>query len=215
MKHRAPAPELMDDPNVPDDVWEKFHRDLSRLERVLGCHRTVIRALREDSRPAESVLDIGCGNGMLLRKIRQDLGVPVTGIDLRAPRNPEPDIPIMATDAVREPLPPADVAVSVFVVHHLSERSIVDLIRNVGRTSRRLILLDLVRHWLPLVLFSTFLGPLFGHIVHADGCQSIRRAYTPGELRTLVEEAIHGSGARVRHSVSPWYASQLVDITWS
>ena len=205
----------MDDPNVPDDVWEKFHRDLSRLERVLGCHRTVIRALQQGARPAESVLDIGCGNGMLLRKIRQHLGVPVTGIDLRAPRNPQPDIPILATDAVREPLPPADVAVSVYLVHHLSERSIVDLIRNVGRTSRRLILLDLVRHWLPLVLFSTFLGPLFGHIVHADGCQSIRRAYTPGELGTLVEEAIRGSGARVRHSVSPWYASQLVDITWS
>ena len=215
MKHRAPAPEIMDDPNVPEDVWEKFHRDLSRLERVLGCHRTVIRALQDCERPAESVLDIGCGNGMLLRKIRQDLGVAVTGIDLRTPRNPEPDITIMETDAVRDPLPPADVAVSVYLVHHLSERSIVDLIRNVGLTSRRLILLDLVRHWLPLVLFSAFLGPLFGRIVHADGCQSIRRAYTPGELRTLVEEAIHGSGARVRHSVSPWHASQLVDITWS
>jgi SAM-dependent methyltransferase len=215
MKHRAPAPEMMDDPNVPDDVWEKFHLDLSRLERVLGCHRTVIRALRAGARPAKSVLDIGCGNGVLLRKIRQDLGMAVTGIDLRAPRNPEPDITIMETDAVHDPLPPADVAVSVFVVHHLSERSIVDLIRNVGRTSRRLILLDLVRHWLPLVLFSTFLGPLFGHIVHADGCQSIRRAYTPEELRKLVEEAIHGSGARFQHSVSPWYASQLVDITWS
>ncbi len=205
----------MDDPNVPDDVWEKFHRDLSRLERVLGSHRTVIRALRADSRPPKSVLDIGCGNGVLLRKIRQSLGVAVTGIDLRAPRNPEPDITIVATDAVCDPLPRADVAVSVYVVHHLSERSIVELIRNVSRTSRRLILLDLVRHWLPLVLFRVFLGPLFGHIVHADGCQSIRRAYTPGELRSLVEEAIHGSGASVRHSVSPWYASQLVDITWS
>jgi SAM-dependent methyltransferase len=215
MKQRAPAPEIMDDPNVPEEVWEKFHRDLSRLERVLGCHRTVIRALRDGERRAESVLDIGCGNGMLLRKIRQDLGVAVTGIDLRAPRNPEPDITIMETDAVREPLPAADVAVSVYLVHHLSERGIVDLIRNVGRTSRRLILLDLVRHWLPLVLFRVFLGPLFGHIVHADGCQSIRRAYTPGELRTLVEEAIRGSGARFRHSVSPLYASQLIDITWS
>ena len=215
MKHREPAPEIMDDPNVPDDVWEKFHRDLSRLERVLGCHRTVIRALRDDQRPAESVLDIGCGNGMLLRKIRQDLGVAVTGIDLRAPRNPEQDITIMETDAVREPLPLADVAVSVYLVHHLSERGIVDLIRNVGRTSRRLILLDLVRHWLPLVLFRVFLGPLFGSIVHADGCQSIRRAYTPGELRTLVEEALGGSGACFRHSVSPLYASQLIDITWS
>ncbi|MBI2680339.1 MAG: methyltransferase domain-containing protein [Candidatus Solibacter usitatus] len=215
MKHRAPALEIMDDPSVPDDVWEKFHQDLSRLERVLGCHRTVIRALREDSPPAASVLDIGCGSGMLLRKIRQDLGVPVAGIDLRAPRNAEPGIPITMTDAVRDPLPRADVAVSVYLVHHLCERSIVDLIRNVALTSRRLILLDLVRHWLPLVLFSAFLGPLFGLIVHADGCQSIRRAYTPGELRTLVEEAIHGSGARVRYSVSPWYASQLVDITWS
>jgi SAM-dependent methyltransferase len=205
----------MDDPNIPDDVWEEFHRDLGRLERLVGTHRAVIRALRTGTRPAHSVLDIGCGNGTLLRRIREDLGVPVTGIDLRAPRNPEPGIPMMQTDAVLDPLPPADVAVSVYVVHHLSERRIVDLIRNVGRTSHRLILLDLVRHWFPLLFFRAFLGPLFSRIVHADGCQSIRRAYTPAELGSLVEEAIRGTSARVRHSVSPWYASQLVDITWS
>ncbi len=212
---RSLAPEVMDDPSVPDDVWERFHRDLSRLDRLLGNHRTIVRALRTDHKPISTVLDIGCGSGELLRTVRDTLHVKVIGVDLRGPRTPQSDLEIVQADAVREPLPQVDVAISVYVIHHLGEREIVDLIRNVGRSSRRLILLDLVRHWLPLVLYRVFLYPMFDPIVASDGGQSIRRAYTPKELRALVEEALQGSGASFTHRVSPWRSNQLVDIRWS
>jgi hypothetical protein len=47
-----------------------------------------------------------------------------------------------------------------------------------------------------------------------DGCRSIRRAYTPGELVTLVSGALQGTRAVFRHSVAPLYMRQMVDIRY-
>jgi 2-polyprenyl-3-methyl-5-hydroxy-6-metoxy-1,4-benzoquinol methylase len=111
-------------------------------------------------------------------------------------------------------LPEADVAVCLLVIHHLSKEEIMALVRNAGRSLRRLIILDLVRHWLPLTLFSIFLSPVLMHAVAADGRQSIRRAYTPAELRTIVERALAGTGARIVHTVTRFRSRQMIDIMW-
>jgi hypothetical protein len=73
----------------------------------------------------------------------------------------------------------------------------------------------MVRHPLPLFLFNIFVGPLIGRIAAADGRQSIRRSYTPEELRRLVDEAVRGTKAQVEHWVSPVRARQIVDIRWN
>ena len=77
---------------------------------------------------------------------------------------------------------------------------------------RRFFLLDLGRHPLPLALFRTFLAPLVSRIVAADGKVSIRRSYTPAELRNITVGVIVGSGASFRHHVSPFYIRQTVGI---
>ncbi len=123
--------------------------------------------------------------------------------------------PIIEADATRDRLPEAGVAVCMTVFHHLAEAEIVALIRNAARSVGRLIILDLVRHWLPLALFSTFLSPLLMRTVAVDGRQSIRRAYTPLELRAIVEGALAGSGASIVQSVTPLRSRQMIDITWS
>ena len=48
----------------------------------------------------------------------------------------------------------------------------------------------------------------------ADGRRSIRRAYTPLEMRAVVNRALEGTCARFRHSVAPLYMRQIVDITY-
>jgi 2-polyprenyl-3-methyl-5-hydroxy-6-metoxy-1,4-benzoquinol methylase len=182
---------------------------------LLGNHRAILDALRRDSRPIRRVLDIGCGNGELLDEIRRTLRVDVAGVDLRAPKRKVFDVPIVEADATRDRLPEADVAVCLAVVHHLGEDEIMALVRNGGRSLRRLIILDLVRHWLPLTLFTAFMSPVLMHAVAADGRQSIRRAYTPRELRAIVERALAGRGARVVHTVTPFRSRQMIDIMWS
>jgi hypothetical protein len=77
------------------------------------------------------------------------------------------------------------------------------------------VILDLVRHRLPLTLFRVAVGP-FIHPVNAhDGCRSIRRAYTPREFFTLVTRALEGTGGVFRHSVAPLYMRQIVDINYA
>src|ERR1022692_1647219 len=98
----------------------------------------------------KEVLDVGCGHGGLLKKVRRRMGVEVMGVDLRPPEGGAREFPILKLDAVREALPRADVAVSVCLVHHLREEEFVEMIRNVGRACRRFVILDLVRHRVPL-----------------------------------------------------------------
>ncbi len=112
----------MDDPNLSDETLRAVHRDLTRVHRWLGNTAAILAALRRDPLPVRRVVDIGCGDGGLLVEIRRRLGVEVVGVDLRAPLPNRTTVPIVEADAVRAPLPEADVAIAVCLIHHLSER---------------------------------------------------------------------------------------------
>ena len=172
----------------------------------------MITRISRTSGPVRSVLDIGCGDGAALARIRDAVGAQVTGIDLRPPEKDVYGIPILQRDATRDELPPADVAISMLTLHHLTDEQVVGLIRNTSRSCGRLICLDLVRHPLPFALFSLFIGPLIHKEAADDGRQSIRRAFKPLELRGLVTHAIAGTGASFEHDVSRYYANQIIDI---
>jgi 2-polyprenyl-3-methyl-5-hydroxy-6-metoxy-1,4-benzoquinol methylase len=207
---RANVTELLEDPSLPEDVVANAYRDLARTQRFLGNIRAVFRELRKNRGPIKRVLDIGCGQGALLEEIHQKLGVEVIGFDLRPA--PSGRVTILAGDAAVDPLPPADVALAVCLIHHLTEADVINMIRNVSKSCRRLILLDLVRHWIPLTLFRVFVAPFLHPINAADGMTSVKRAYTPRELRGIVDEAVKGTDARISHTVAPFYVRQIVDI---
>ena len=156
------------------------------------------------------VIDIGCGGGALLEYLQKRLGVDVIGVDQKPPDTAR--VPIIGADAVAEPLPEADVAVCTLTAHHLTPEQIAALIRNVSRSSRRFIIHDLIRHPLPLVLFTVFLCPLIGREAAVDGRQSIRRAYTPEEFKRIVETAISGTNATFTSDVSRFLSRQILDI---
>lgn len=209
---RSQTPEFMDGPLIPQETVDDFHADLSRLGRILGNNREVVKLLRRNL--PQSVLDVGCGQGTLLAEIRDTFGIAVKGVDLRPSLNGKNQVEILAADATRDPLPTSDLAVCILTVHHLDEEQVVKLVRNVGRSCSRFIILDLVRHRLPLVLFSIFLRPLISRLVFLDGQQSIRRAFTPEELRALVVKGIAGTSSTFRQSVSPIYGKQVIEISY-
>jgi SAM-dependent methyltransferase len=210
---RRDAKELLEGNGLPASAVRRSYRELAAVHRWLGNTSAIVERLKAHPTPVQIVLDIGCGEGAVLQEIRRRLAVDVIGMDLRVAPLPGP-VPIVAGDATKDPLPAADVAVSLLVAHHLSPAEIVRLIHNVRLSSRRLIILDLVRHRIPLLLFRAFVCPLVSQITATDGVTSFRRAYTPRELGAIVASAIHGSGAHVVHSVSPFYLRQIVDISW-
>jgi SAM-dependent methyltransferase len=211
---RAVEREILDRPDVPDVLANEAYRDLTRIHRYLGDTAFIVRAIRRDPLPVRRVLDIGCAAGGVLREIRQKLRVETLGVDVTPRGERDIRLPIIRADAVRDPLPRADLAFSMYLGHHLTPEDVIGLIRNVGRFSRRFLLLDLVRHPLPLALFRAFVAPFVCPVVGADGCVSIRRSYTRKEMKALTAEALAGSAGRFRHSVAPLYARQVIDISY-
>jgi SAM-dependent methyltransferase len=209
---RSLEPELMDSPDVVGPVLEKFHRDLGRVHALLGSFPTIERFLREDDWPVRRVLDIGCGGGALLEYLRRRMGVEVIGVDSKPGHTA--DVPIVQADATTDPLPEADVAVSSLVAHHLTPEQNIALIRNVGRSCRRFVILDLIRHPMPLVLFTIFICPLIGKEAAVDGRQSVRRAFTPEEFAKMVRTALGGTGGTFRIDVPRLLSRQIVDIRY-
>ena len=210
MTERVNVVELLEDPSLPEHVVAKAYRDLARTQCLLRNTAAIFRRL--GTKPGK-VLDLGCGQGALLEEIRGKLGVEVIGFDLR-PAPAGSSIPIRTGNAAVDPLPKADVAISICLAHHLSEDDVIGMIRNVSRSCRRLIVLDLVRHWMPLTLFRVFMRPFLHPINAADGITSIKRSYTPRELRRMVDEAVKGTNASVVHTVAPFYIRQVVEISW-
>jgi SAM-dependent methyltransferase len=200
----------MDSPDVRGPILDKFHHDLNFVNKCLGTFSTIERFIRNDDKPVRRVIDIGCGGGALLEYLRTRMGVEVIGIDRKPGTSAK--VPIIAADAITAPLPEADVAVCSLTAHHLTPEQNVALIRNVSLSCRRFLIQDLIRHPLPLMLFSAFLCPLIGREAAIDGRQSIRRAFTPDEFKGLVREAIAGTSATFSTDVSPFRSRQIIDI---
>lgn len=201
--------EILDMPDVPDELAIRAYAELTRFHRYLGNTAFLIDAIRRDPLPVRRVLDIGCAAGGVLQDIRKQVAVEAIGVDL-VPRGHG----ILQADATRDRLPEVDLAFALYLGHHLSEGDVILLIRNVGRFARRFLLIDLVRHPVPRVLFRTFIAPFSSPVVVSDGLVSFRRAYTRAEFRHLAGEALAGSAASFRHSVTPLRARQVIDIVY-
>ena len=206
----------MDAEDASEEDLAESYRQLQSTNWWLGNTAAVLRLLRRPPMTFKRVLDIGCGQGGLLLEIRKRFNVDVIGFDLR-PAPPQSPVPILSGNAVTDALPEADVAICAMMAHHLSAADLAGLIYNVSRSCPRLILLDLVRHPMPLWLFRIFVAPFLGRINALDGQTSIRRAYTGAEMREIVAGALR-SGDRpvksLRHTVTPLWTRQVVDISW-
>jgi SAM-dependent methyltransferase len=202
--------EILDGDGVPPDVVARAHRGLRLTHTLLGNRAAILRALGRDGPPVRRVLDVGCGHGAMLADIRARLDVDVIGADLKPPT--DSPVPIMRADVTRDPLPDADVAISICLLHHLTDEQVVALIRNVGRSCRRFIILDLVRSRIPLTLFRMAAPLVLPPVNVSDGALSIRRAFTPAEFRALVSRAL--DGGPFRHTVAPFSIRQVADITY-
>ena len=212
LKTRSLELEIMDQPDLPPDVTRKFHRDLKLVHALMGNWRTLVTRLKRGDKP-QSVIDIGCGDGALLAYLQRDLRLrEVTGIDINPPECAVPGVPVITANATRDPLPRADAAVAVMVLHHLTDDQVIALLRNLSRSVKRFVCVDPVRHWLPMVLFTTLLGPLLSRVAETDGWQSIRSSFRADDLRRLAESALAGEGAEISVWVTPLFTKLMMDI---
>jgi 2-polyprenyl-3-methyl-5-hydroxy-6-metoxy-1,4-benzoquinol methylase len=201
--------ELLDQPGAPSAELAESLADIGRLNRI-GPTRSLLervapfldRFRREGHRRPFRVLDIGTGGAdipVALAGWARARGCPVTVIALDA--QPEvlacvatsarrlPEVRLVAGDARNLPIRPhgVDLALCSLTLHHLRERDVVTLLRLMADTARLgFVVSDLRRSrsaylaaWLATRVISR------NRFTRHDGPLSVRRAYTPDELRGL------------------------------
>jgi len=216
---RRPSLELLDSDAGTEREIAGSLRDLQMFNQWFGGVRTaeklVRRALAERSGHFASLLEVAAGAGFVPAQIRErlspDLDLTVTLLD-RARTHLNGSDRAVAGDALA--LPFADgsfdlVSCNLFV-HHLAPDELGRFAREALRVCRVAFLInDVVRD--PVHLALTYAGfPLYrSRITRNDAPASVRQAYTPAELRDLLQPFTVGPVQISRH-----YLYRMGIIAW-
>lgn len=198
--------ELLDDPAAPAPLVRATLRDIRWSNTLFGGTRAVLAGLeplwRRPSTPEPlSVLDIGTGAGDIplavsRRAARRRVRIRLIGLEIHrevARVVAQAGVPTVVADGEMPPFAEKsiDVVIMSQVLHHLPRASIPAWLRRTDRLARRLVVItDLRRTWAAkagIWLASYALG--FHPVSRHDGVLSVRRGFTPAELRGLLAQA--------------------------
>ncbi len=201
--HRNTDPELMDDPNVPEVVLRKVLEDISRVNRLLNGNRITVRAvdqlIKETPRKKYTIVDMGCGDGQMLREVadfyrNKDVEVRLIGIDLSekgikiAQELSEgyPEIQFLRQDIlnIKAEALQCDILLCTLTMHHFSNAEIpIFLDQFVKLSNLGVVINDLQRSRVAYYLFKLF-SIIFikTDIGRLDGLTSIKSGFLKDEL---------------------------------
>lgn len=217
---RTVIPELLDsDAGNTTEVAASL-ADLRRINRWFGSISTVthlIQKVADQTKQKQfSLLDVAGASGDIAAAVqknlsRQGITLNVTLLDKNL-SHLQNNFPTVVGDALS--LPFADksidlVACSTFV-HHLEPPEIIQFVSEALRVARTAVLInDLRRH--PLHLALIYAGmPLFrSRLTRHDARVSVRRSYTPDELRGLFSKT-----RAARTEISLHYLFRMGAIVW-
>jgi ubiquinone/menaquinone biosynthesis C-methylase UbiE len=224
LDHRVETPEILDQDGIDERALRHNLRDIMRVNRFFGGIAEIIRHLQPLVRelPAErpiTVLDLGAGAGDIPRAISrwataQGRSVSICASDrspeildlARKQTGDDPAIAFAVFDARNVPLPDSsfDVVLCSLALHHFTENDAIAVLREMDRLSTagfivndlRRTRIGFVAAWLASRLTTR------SALTRNDAPLSVRRAFTPEELRQLVE----GTGiTNVEIAARPWF----------
>lgn len=219
---RSAGAERMDEPGQDPAELGRSLADLRHVNRWLGGSRVVLhhldRLVARHPRPAYRVLDVATGSADIPLKVsawarRKGIRMEIVATDLHATTLDfarrqaagDPDVRVEAADALALPYADGafDFALCSTALHHFDARE--DLLRVLGELSRVSAaggIVNDLRRSRPALAGAYLLAATFWRahpVTRHDGPLSVRRAFTPAELRDLARAAAL-PGARVhRH----------------
>lgn len=204
---RSAAAERMDTDCANYEDYARCLADLARVNLVTLTHRPLLAWLARETAGLRSfsLLNVACGHGDLLRRIRRwslrrGIDATLDGIDLnpwslraaRAATPPEHAITFRNRDVFAfEPAQRFDFIVSSQFTHHLSDTDIVRFIAWMEQQAARgWYIADLYRHWFPYYGFGLLaLAAGWHRFVRYDGRVSIARSFVPADWHRLTQTA--------------------------
>jgi ubiquinone/menaquinone biosynthesis C-methylase UbiE len=185
--------EILDE--QPPEAGERSLRDLVRINRFLGGHEALRKALKDVApKGSFTVLDVGAASGDAGNVIRQAYPqARVTALDYKPHHLLQAGAPRIAADAFQMPFKDKSfdyVHCSLFL-HHFSDGQVTDLLRSFRRLARTAVLINdlerhfLAYHFLPATAWLFRWDPITLH----DGPISVQAGFRSEELRALAEKA--------------------------
>ncbi|MEM9657264.1 MAG: methyltransferase domain-containing protein [Planctomycetota bacterium] len=209
LKERLLLPERMDDPTLVESEHIHALRGLRRLNCWTGNAKAAWSPIRDlaatQATQPLTLLDVATGAGDVpCRLLRYALssGVPLEvhacdasrrALDFARHSFPtESTIRLFQLDVVAEPIPNRyDVVMCTTFLHHLSRDDALVTLRKMRNAARkRVVVVDLERaavNWLQVWLGCQLLTR--SRVVHFDGPQSVRAAFTMDEIWRLANHA--------------------------
>ncbi len=218
MKSRVLVPELMDDPAINPVEHRRALNGLRRVNKLCqtGHHlaKEILSVAYKNSRDSITVLDIGCGSGDVAaevgRRLASHVRCKVVGWDISptavdcanqawsASQNRLPtskrstaEVQFQQADVFQPKDLKFDVVYCCLFLHHFTEHQAVQVLERMKEIAALSVLVDdLVRSRLGYV-FAQIGCQLLSRspVVHFDGPQSVRAAFTEAEARELAAQA--------------------------
>lgn len=196
---RVDSEEILDSDQCPAPEAEASLRDLCRINRWFGGVGTTRNLIQRVSsvtgRKHFSVLEVAAGFGEVPRAAasqlaRKEITLEITDLDrmhshLRHGRR------AVVADALALPFRDGSfdlVSCSLFA-HHLQPKELARFVNEASRVSQSAVLInDLIRHPLHLALVYAGFPLMRSYVSRVDGVASVRRAYTPEEVRQILAD---------------------------
>ena len=205
-KHRSEEVEIMDTYKGTISELELILNDINKVNNLLGGYRITLNAvfelLRFKKKESYTILDMGCSDGTMLKKLasaarKKNMDLKLIGIDLNAKalelakRNTidYPEISYIQADILLHDFSnlKIDIVMSTLTLHHFTDDGVLKFVnRFVQLASIGVIINDLERSPVAYYLFKIFSWFFIKtEIGKKDGLLSIRRAIKINELRQI------------------------------
>ena len=219
---RVNTPEILDSEECPPQEVAVSLRDLSRINRWFGgvstTRKLIERVAAATGEKHFSVLEVAAGFGEVPKVAAGQLAGKGITLDLtfldRVHSHLLPGNRSVVADALALPFPDRafDLVSCSLFAHHLEPAELTRFAHEALRVCRRAVLInDLVRH--PLHLGLVYVGFAFmrSYVSRVDGVASVRRAYTPDEMRAILSNGDLGPRAV---EISRHYLFRMGVILW-
>ncbi len=221
---RVDAPEILDSDACSPREVQAVLAVLGRINRWFGgiatTQKMVERAAQATGMKRFSLLEVAAGLGDVPSTVEKKLAqrgitLDVTLVDMARSHLPRGDHAVVA-DALNLPFSDGtfDLVSCNLFAHHLNPRQLQQFVGEGQRVCRQALLInDLIRHPLHLALVYISFPIMNNRVAWLDGLTSVRRAYVPGEIRSILA-ADFSSAVPARLEISRHYLFRMGVMVW-